>query len=188
VDVVASLRPCAIDVQLGPWVYTIPARPAADWIEAIVDPEGGAIVPGLFDEATERDAWLCFLRGEIGKDELAEAWQDALGAATGQKWWSAARLFLSATDPATWPVIHGDLLVRGVDLNVVSVGAAYNAIYRIGLEGCKDQAERAKFEFDLMTPPPSVPVAEAYDKRAAAQDFMDSIAMLRTIDTGRTPA
>lgn len=187
-DVVAALRPCAVDVQLGDWIYTIPELPASDWIEAIVDPEGGSVVPGLMDEATQRDVWATFLRGEIDPEEINSAWQDAIGAATGQKWWSATRLFLSATDSGTWTVLHGDLLARGVDLERISIGAAYNVIYRIGLEACKDAAERAKFEFDMAQTPPGVDVSEAFDKRGAAEDFLASVQMLRNIDQGRTPA
>lgn len=186
-DVVAALRPCAIDVQLGPWIYTIPALPAADWIEAIVDPEGGSVVPGLMDEETQRDVWRCYLRGQIESAELSDGWRHALGAATGQKWWSAAKLFLGATDPKTWPALHGQLLIRGIDLERVSVGAAWNAIYVIGMEGCKDEAERAKFEFDLAQPPPGVPMSEAYDKAEAASDFLAAMGVLRSVDDGRTP-
>lgn len=186
-DIAAALRPCAVEVQLGDWWYTIPELPAADWIEAIVSSEGGSIVPGLMDEATKRDVWACFLRGEIQREELEEAWRDALAAATGHKWWSVTRLFLGATEPGTWPILHGDLLVRGVDLERVSVGAAYNAIYRIGLEGCKDEAERAKFQFDIAQSPPGVETAESYDKSEAAANFLAAVDVLRSLDNGRTP-
>jgi hypothetical protein len=175
-------------VQLGAWIYTIPELPAADWIEAIVDPEGGSVVPGLMDEETQRDVWATFLRGEIEREELEEAWRYALEAATGQRWWAAARLFLAATEASTWPTLHGALLVHGVDLERVSVGAAWNAIYRLALEGCKDDAERAKMQFDIAQTPPDVDVSESFDKAEAASDFLAAMGVLRGMDAGRTPA
>jgi hypothetical protein len=187
VDIAAALRPCAVEVQLGDWLYLIPELPAADWIEAIVSTEGGSVVPGLMDEATQRDVWGCYLRGRIQREELETAWRDAIGAATGQKWWSVTRLLLGATEPNTWPVLHGELLIRGVDLERLSIGAAYHAIYRLGLEGCKDQAERSKFQFDIAQPPPGVSVSEAFDKTEAAANFMEAMNVLRGMDEGRTP-
>ena len=187
-DVVASLRPCAIDVQLGEWIYTIPELPAADWIEAIVDPDGGSIVPGLMDEVTQRDVWNTYLRGLIEPEELEHAWRYALEAATGQRWWTAAKLFLSATEKGTWPVLHGSLLARGVDLEYISIGAAWNVIYRLALEGCKDESERAKLEFDIAHPPPGVDISEAFDKAQAASDFLAAMGIARGLDGGRTPA
>ena len=187
-DPVAALRPYPIDVQLGPWIYTIPELPAADWIEAVVNPDGGSIVPGLMDEATQRDVWRCMLRGEIHPDEIREGWRYALGAAVGQTWWAAARLILSAADPDAWPVIHGRLMRDGLDLTRVSVGAVWNAIYYIGLEGCEDQTARTKFEFDLTLAPPDVEVDEQLAASDPAADFLANIDMMRRFDAGRTPA
>lgn len=186
-DPVAAIRPYPIDVQLGPWIYTIPELSAADWLEAVVSRDPGAIVPGLMDEATQRDVWRCVLRGEITPDEINEGWRYALGAAVGQPWWSAARLLLSAAHRDAWPVIHGRLSLRGVDLERVSIGALWNAIYYIGLEGCNDQTERAKFEFDLAQAPPGVSAAEAFDGIDAAADFLAAADMLRKFDGGVTP-
>lgn len=181
-DIAAALRPCAVEVQLGEWLYTIPELPAADWIEAIVNPDGGAVVPGLMNEVTQRDVWACFLRGQIQRQELEEAWRDVLAAATGHKWWSVTRLFLGATEAGTWPTLHGELLIRGIDLERVSIGAAYHAIYRLGLEGCKDDAERAKFQFDIAQAPPGVDMAESFDKAEAASDFMAAMGLLRGME------
>jgi hypothetical protein len=187
VDAGAALRPAPIEVQLGKWIYTIPALPAADWIEAILDDDGGAIVPGLMDEDTAYDVWREFLRGNIAKEELEQAWRYAVGAAAGQPWWQAARLVMSATNQGSWPTVHGRLTMRGVDLAAVSLGAFYNVVYFIGLESCKDDAERTTFEFQLTTPPPEVAAEDALAEFDAAGDFLAAMGAFQAFQSGEMP-
>jgi hypothetical protein len=187
VDAGAALRPAAIDVTLGEWIYTIPVRPAADWIEAILDEDSGAIVPGLMDEDTRDDVWREFLRGNITKAELDEAWRHALGAASGVPWWQVARLTMSAGHQDSWTIVQGKLAMRGVDLCAISLGAFYNAVYFLGLESCKDESERASFEFSVTSPPPEVSVQEAMEETNAEEDFMSALAGFQQI-TGGGPA
>lgn len=186
-DAGAALRPAPIELQLGEWIYTIPALPAADWIEALLGDDGGAIVPGLMDEDTARDVWREFLRGRIAKEELEQGWRHALGAASGQPWWQCARLVMSATDKESWPIVHGKLLGRGVDLERVSLGGFYNAVYFIGLEGCKDDAERSTWEFQMSMPPPEVAAEEALAAFDTAGDFMSALSALQAVQAGGMP-
>lgn len=186
-DAGAALRPAPIEVQLGEWIYTIPALPAADWIEAILDDDGGAVVPGLMDEDTARDVWREFLRGHIQRDELEKAWRYAIGAATGQPWWQASRLIMSATHKDSWPLVHGKLTMRGVDLDAVSIGAFYNAVYFLGLESCKDDAERSTWEFQLSVPPPEVAAEDALAEYDTAGDFMSALGAFQTMAAGGMP-
>jgi hypothetical protein len=186
-DAAAALRPAAIDVTLGKWIYTIPPLPAADWIEAILNPDGGAIVPGLMDASTRRDVWREFLRGHILKSEIDQAWRHAIGAASGVPWWQCSRIVMSAASDDSWVVVHGKLTSRGMDLERVSLGAFYNAVYFLGLQSCENDSERASFEFSVSSPPPEVSVQEAMAETNAEEDFMAALAGFQRITGGELP-
>jgi hypothetical protein len=184
VDAGASLRPCAIEVQLGDWIYTIPELPAADWIEAVLSEDAGAIVPGLFDYEDQADVRRSVLLGDLDPEELANGWRHALSAAVGQPWWKAARLIMAATQDDAWPQIHGWLTERGVDLDKVSIGAFWNTIYYRGKNNCEDESARTKFDFQLDTPPPGVTVQEAFEEVDAAGDFLSAMSAFQNLQGG----
>lgn len=186
-DAGAALRPDVIEVTVGQWVYSIPALPAADWIEAILSEDGGAIVPGLFDEEDQVDVWRAFVRGQVSPEELAEAWRHALSAAVGQPWWKASRLIMSATRPDAWPSIHGRLTEKGVRLDEVSIGAFWNVVYFIGKSNCKDDQERTQFDFGLDRPPPEVKTEEVFEEVDAAADFVSAMGAFQSFQGGRMP-
>jgi hypothetical protein len=186
-DAVASLRPCAIEVQLGEWIYTIPELPASEWIEAVLQEDGGAIVPGLLDPEDQDDVWREFLRGHVSQEELTQAWRDALGAAVGQPWWKAARLIMAATAADSWPVLHGRLTERGVDLDVISIGAFWNTIYFIGRSNCKDDKEATQFDFQLDRPPADVPPEEVFAEVDSGADFLSAMGAFQNLQGGATP-
>jgi len=181
-DAGAALAPSEMLAASTTFATSIPARPAAAWVEAITDEEGGAsIVPGLMDEATRDDVYRQFLLGTITKAELEEGWRAALHAASGQPWWQCARLIMSATHPDAWPQVHGKLVSKGVDLERISLGALYNVLYFLLLEGCKDDNDRAQFEFNLTSPPPEVTVAEAMESTNAEEDWMSAFTSFQQI-------
>lgn len=184
-DAGASLQPSAIDVELGKWIYTIPALPASAWIEALLDEEnGGSIVPGLMDEVTQADVWRQFLLGNIDKAELEEGWRAALGAASGQPWWQVSRLVMSCAQGEAWPVVHGKLLKWGVDLDRISLGGLYNVLLLLAYESCKDDNDRATFEFNLTSPPPEVSVEEAMVEADVQDDWMAAFSSFQQITGG----
>jgi hypothetical protein len=183
-DAGAALTPSEIEVRLGEWIYTIPALPASAWVEALLDEEGGAIVPGLMDPATRTDVWRQFLLGHITKEELDEAWRSAVGAASGQPWWQCARLIMSAAHQDAWPIVHGKLIMRGLRLEEISLGALYNALYFLLLEACKDDNDRASFEFNLTSPPPEVTVEEALAETNAEEDYMSALRGFQQVTGG----
>lgn len=186
-DAGAALRPDVIEVTLGEWTYSIPALPAADWIEAILSEESGAIVPGLFDEEDQVDVWRELVKGRVDADELNEAWRHALSAAVGQPWWKASRLIMAATQPDAWPGIHGRLTERGVRLDQISIGAFWNTVFFIGKSNCKDDQERNQFEFNLDRPPPEVQSEEIFDEVDAAADFMSAMGAFQNLQSGSMP-
>lgn len=182
-DILATLRPVGVEIQLGEWLYELPPLPAADWIAALANPDGGAIVPGLLDEEDQRLIARDFLRGKIGADELKLAWREAVGIVTGRQWWVGARLVLNAVHPDVWPIIHGRLTKDGLDLETISIGAFCNVVYVMILDGAKDDAERAEAKFSLTVPPPDVAIAEVYDRKEATAQFFAAMQQMQDLET-----
>lgn len=180
-DISASLWPVGVEVQLGQWVYEIPPEPAPVWIRAIADPDGAAIVPGLLEPSDQRLVWRDFAHGCVERAEFAAGWRTAVGQAAGRPWWQAARLALSATHADNWPVIHGKLMGRGVDMERVSIGGFCNVVHVMALEACKDQSERSQFLFDLQLPPPEVTPAEAHAATDAPSDFLSAMSQFQNL-------
>jgi hypothetical protein len=183
-DAGAALQPSAIDVELGQWIYTIPALPASTWMEALLEEDGGAIVPGLMDPDTRSDVWYQFLLGHIDKNELEDGWRSALGAASGQPWWQVSRLVMSCAHSDAWPVVHGKLLKWGVDLDSISLGGLYNVLLLLAYESCKDDSDRTAFEFNLTSPPPEVDIKEAMQEVDVEDDWMAAFRGFQTITGG----
>lgn len=180
-DVLATLRPVAVELQLGQWTYELPALPAADWIAALADPDGGAIVPGLLDPADQRLIWRDYLHGEIDPDEFKVAWREVVGVVTGRRWWVGARLVLNATHPDVWATVHGRLVRDGLDLETISIGAFCDVVWVMIMDGANDESERSQARFSLTLPPPEVELSEAYDKAEAADGFMAAMASMQDL-------
>jgi hypothetical protein len=185
VDALASLRPCAVDVTVGEWVYTIPELPAAAWLEAVLAETGGSIFPGLCDVVTRADVWREIVHGRATPDEIAECERHALEAAAGQRWWKVDRLVRSATLPEYWPLIHGDLIRHGLDPERISIGAFYNAVYALVVSRMNEESQKNKLDFDLDTPPPGVDAEEAFAD--AGDDFMAALQADRRLHSGDLP-
>lgn len=183
-DIAASLWPCAVEVQLGDWIYEIPDLAAPAWIEAIASPEPGAIIPGLLEPEDQTLISRDFSMGRIDVGELRQAWREVIGAACGRPWWEAARLVLSATNRDNWPYIHGKLVQRGVDLETASIGGFCNVVHVMALEACKDQNERSQYEFDLTLPPPDVTAEEAHSATDAPVDFLAAMQQFQQLGRG----
>lgn len=183
-DISATLWPTAVNVDLGNWTYQIPELPASVWIVAIADPAGGAIVPGLLEPEDQRLVWRDMAMGRLHPDEVSDAWRAVVTAATGRPWWEAARLVLSATAADNWMAVHGKLVQRGVDLDKYSIGGFCNVVHRMALEACKDDTERAQFEFELTTAPPGVDPEEAHAASNAPADFMAAMQQFQNLSGG----
>lgn len=167
-DGVASLRPCPVDVELGGWIYTIPALPAADWIEAVLE---GTIFPGLLrDRTTERDVMSLLARNEATTEELVEANRAALEVAAGRSWWSADRLIRSAMHERVRAVLLGSLFGDGLNLRSVSLGAFCDAVYARAVYTLEED-RRGELDAELNLPPAEA-ADELWDDDEAAADFL----------------
>lgn len=122
--------------------------PAIRWILPIVDDNWLGIVPGLVDIA-DRDIDHALSCGDVGYDDCVRAAWDAISVASGLPWWVAARLVHVATQN---PVVAGELTLRRVDAEQISLGAFVCAIYRI-LVNETDKKQRGKIDMELQVPP-----------------------------------
>ena len=163
----ALIRQRAVLVDLGGQTYRIAARPAGDWMLALLDGGLADVVPGMLEG--DLDALYEALdSGEVSSAECEAAAQDAVSAAAGCPWWVAYRLIASAASDAA---AMGELRLSGADPGVIPLGAALVSLYRIYTRD-RDRKETAKFEMDLLKLPPGVSAVDArYDEAAAAQQF-----------------
>ena len=170
-DPMAALYCWQVDVEVAGHVYTIPSRPAADWLAAILDGSWSDIVPGLLDPDTSGPLEDAIADLAVDPDELRAAAQAALAEAAGTRWWTARALGGGVVQS---PEMVGLLLTRGVDARHVSLGGYLVAAYALAVRGM-DKMERARFELDLQRPPAGVPVDEWWDEDAAADSFMSAM-------------
>ena len=152
-DPVASLRPAEIDVEIGQYVYTVPALGAADWIEVLAEGNGWSIIPGLLSAADKLALMRDYLGGTVTSQDLLDAGHSVLAAAGGRRWWEVERLVQAAIGEA-WPTIHGNLVLKGVDVKRLTLGAFINAIWVMALQSCKKDSERQALEWEITKPPP----------------------------------
>ncbi len=166
----ASLRVWAIEVDLGGQTYRIPPLPAAEWFAAVLSGDSGPIVPGLLDAAGQEEVIDALLEGRLTKAQVDTANHEALAAASGWKWWEAERLIVSAA--VEWRIVGGLLQGAGLDLGVISLGAALASMYAMAVTHMKDQ-DRFAFDAKLSAPPPGAVRAADYDEKAFAGAFAE---------------
>lgn len=161
-DPVAALRPWPIDIELGEWEYTVPARSAAEWLVAVLDEDGAAIVPGLFNETDRAEVFDAYAAGLVASEDLARASRDVLEAAAGRPWWEADRLIRGAAHPDAWAVVSGELVGHGIDLERISIAAYCNAVYAFAVRNA-DADARQRLDFEIRRLPIGVDPDELYD-------------------------
>ena len=165
-DGLAAVRCWPVDVTIAGRQHRILARPAADWIVAILADTWSQIVPGLVDvdddAITDR-----ILAGDITPHDQVVAARDAIAVAAGVPWWVAIRLVNVAAAQAS---VIGEVTLRGVDAQSVSFAAWCAAVYQAVTRNA-DEKERDRFDRDLRELPEGVPAEELYDEDAAADRF-----------------
>lgn len=166
VDPAAILRCWDVDVDVGAATYRIPAHPAAVWMEVVVEGAYTDVVPGMVQERGD-DIDDALLAGTVRMSEVTSAARAAIAAAAGMKWWTAERMAYLAAN--TW--IAGELLLRGVDAQRLSLAAYLSAAYRAASR-VLDTAKLAKLDMDLERPPTGVSPDEWFDPEEAARGFM----------------
>lgn len=173
---VAALRIWAIDVDVADEVFTVPAKPAADWFLAICSDEAFPIVPGMLEDPRDGDAITdMLLDGELTTNTLREVNREALEAASGWRWYEAERLIVSAA--SQWRLIGGILGSHGVDLTTQSLGSVLATIYTLATQAMTKE-DRFAFDAQLTAIPPGQRV-EDFDESQFAEAFAELITQAR---------
>lgn len=177
-DATASLRPRAVEVQLGDWLFVIEALPAADWIEAIQIGDLAAIFPGLLrDRELENEVWTLLVEDEVTREDLVVAAHGALSAAAGRPWWEAQRLVAAAMHERASAVVLGSLVRSGFDFGVRSLAAFLDAAYSFAVQD-RNEESRMRLDIELRTPPPGVEIEEVdamFPDDEAEAEFMAAL-------------
>lgn len=163
---IAALRVWPVTVDLGSTTHRIAPLPAIRWVVPIVDDDWLGIVPGMLD-VTDRGVDDALDVGAITYEDCVRAARDAVGVAAGMPWWSAVRLVRSVVES---PDVTGELVLRGVDARVVSLGAFTQAAYRV-LTRDVDKKQRARIDRDIEMVPPGLTLAERWDPEVEASGF-----------------
>jgi hypothetical protein len=177
-DATASLRTRAVEVELGGWVFTIDALPAADWIEAVQIGDLAAIFPGLLrDRALENEIWTLLMEGAITREDLVMAAHGALSTAAGRPWWEAQRLVSAAMHERASAVVLGNLVRAGFDFGTRPLAAFLDAAYSFAVQD-RSEESRMRLDIELRTPPPGVDVEEVdalFPDDEAEAEFMAAL-------------
>lgn len=135
--------------------WSVPGRPAADWIRALQrDPEHLAgIFPGLIADGAVDHMLAVWLEYPDADRRCELAARKLLGRAAGMDWvwaWNLMRLALRG-----WIFINGMLLRQGVNAGELSLPNWLHAAFTLIYEG-RDEAGRIALESELMSPPAGV--------------------------------
>lgn len=150
-DPIASLTTWPVELVIAGHQYTLPAKPAADWLIALIDDFGS--FAQLIDMLTvEEKAAIeqALIDGQIEEGELEQAFRDAVEAVAGRPWWvvlNYLNLLLGA-----WPRFHGRILSAGLDPCQVSLGAYLDVAHFSFIDGREESAVQKITNF-LETPP-----------------------------------
>jgi hypothetical protein len=171
-DPLAALRISRIAVDLGDRRFIIPALPARDWLEVLLDEDLNPeeIFPGFCGTDDIIAVNQMLLDGEVTMDQMTEAIYSVLEQATGRRWWVAIRL--CRTIRAGWDRIGGRLASHGVTPFDVPLAywldGAYDAVLGLIMEA--DPKGLGSFTQKLTAPPPGMAKA-LFDRTRANEAF-----------------
>ena len=153
-DPVASLRAFEIEIDLGGWVYVVPALWADEWVEVLAEQSLASVLPGLLPPEDKVALWKDLLHGRVTPQDMVDGARSVIEAAGGRKWWEVQRLVNGALNESTWPVFHGQSLKSGVDFSRITLAGFVNLVLVTALAGCEKQADRDKLMWEIEKPPP----------------------------------
>lgn len=177
-DPLASLRIAPIEVAFAGRDYTIPAHPAAVWLEVLLAQQVNleAVFPGLAGLDAQLEVNLALADGKAAQDDLEQVIYEVLEVACGRRWWTALRLCGSLR--AHWEWVGGAMSRNGltpfnVPLAFWLDGAYATMIHEMASAAAdaEDLDKIAAWTRALTTPPVTA-------VRAEADDTMDRDAFL----------
>lgn len=160
-----GMWPEPVTVRLDGETYTIPARPAVDWVRTLVSNDPLGIFPGLLDDDERHaDVVEALAEDEEYAAKVRTVARSALTAVAGRPWWQADKLVQFAA--INWAGILGQLALHGVDVGSLSLPAFLNAVYAWHVERL-DEKGRDRFDRELADAPPGVVADEPDDGGAS---------------------
>lgn len=170
-DPIWSLRPWSVNVNIGPLLGAIPAQPAADWLVILMqdDIDLFDVVPGMCGPTFEEQVTDSLLLGRIELSQIRRAALDVISSVTGRPWWFSMRLIKTAV--ASWEVIGGELAIRGVDAERLSISAWLDASLLICLRSIESN-KITMFMSQLEIAPPEEGADQEESMTMSADTFM----------------
>lgn len=167
VDPLASLRSWDLMVELGDREYLIAARNAADWLPILLDDpfDASAVLPGMLSDSDAELLEEDLIDGGVTAQEVIDAALEVISLASGRSWWWTMRLLSYAS--ASWLVLWGDLIARGIDVQRLPLGSVLDALYLTLASRLKEEM-RKSLDRELETPPAGHAPALDEDKEAAS--------------------
>jgi hypothetical protein len=162
-DPAASLSLFAIDFTMGGRDFTLPAHPAARWLEVLLANDLSLLVTaepeGLIDPDSSYAIDVMLLDGSVDMDDYRGALFDVLGAVAGRDWWEAVGLVGAVAVESNWSRINGQLVRAGIDAGEVPLAAWLDAALSLCTEHM-DEKQLGRFLGHLQTPPVEVGIDE----------------------------
>ena len=168
-DPVASLRPWPVTVTVAGQSHTIPALPAAAWLELLMV-EGTSfadIFPGLAGKGSREAVTEAIIDGFYDSDTEQGLVLDILDLVGGRPWWVTMRLVRIAA--TSWDYLGGEVAMRGVDATKLSLAGWLDAVFHIILRSM-DNKDHTKFLMQLELVPAEV-AAEQPEPEMTAEAF-----------------
>lgn len=161
----SSLRPSPIVIILAGREVTIPALPAADWLEVLMDPRFE--FDDLFIELVPGGAQL-LLEDWVQPEDMEELGLAILEEVTARHWWIAMRLMGVIMD--AWDVMGPEATFHNVDPNKLSLAAWLDAMLVLLMQRIQND-QQPMFVARLELPPPGeeLPMEEF---EISAEQFM----------------
>lgn len=141
VDPSASMRVWAVEIELGGRTFDVPALPAADWFPVLAEGDPMRVLDMIESSSDGPDLDDMILNGQVTGEEIIESLIEAIEEVAGRPFHTA--VILAAFSSAQWANIGGELARRGFRWDVMSIGAALDALYLTIVERVKsDQLPR----------------------------------------------
>lgn len=149
-DARAGLAARPYTVQIAGRVYSIPAAPAAVWLDAWADYGASGVLIGLVTDPIARyRITAAVLNGETTGDQVAEASRRLWAAAAGVPWWTGERIAMYSV---SWSGAGGEMWTQGLRPDAVPLAAWLACAYRF-VVACTKKDNLPALEASLTLPP-----------------------------------
>jgi hypothetical protein len=172
-NAVASLRPFDAEINVaGEWI-TVPAAPAADWLELLMgNIELFAIFPGLCDEEDQEYVESCLRSGAVSVFDIENATLDLIETVSGRPWWIALRII--QLYESAWGIVGAYLIQQGIDTTRISLAAWLDVAWPTLFMHLPDD-KWSMFAAQIEAPPPEEAQRSSIETVEMSQDTFTAL-------------